>query len=131
MIPVYRGADTIGPLVHVLVECLAERYRLEIVLVNDGSPDNSADVCRALAGEFEFVSFVNLSRNYGEHNAVMAGLNHATGQYVVIMDDDFQNPPGEVTKLVDEIDKGYDVVFAEYAVKQHSVLRNLGSRMND
>ena len=61
----------------------------------------------------------------------MAGLNHATGDYVVIMDDDFQNPPAEVAKLVDEIQKGYDVVFSYYAAKQHHFLRNLGSRIND
>ncbi len=131
VIPVYRGGGTIGPLVHALVGSFERRYQLEIVLVNDGSPDHSAEVCRNLAGEFAFVKFVNLSRNFGEHNAVMAGLNHATGQYVVIMDDDFQNPPGEVAKLVDEIEKGYDVVFAQYAVKQHSFIRNLGSRLND
>ncbi len=131
VIPVYRGAGTIGRLVHALVACLGQRYPLEIVLVNDGSPDNSAEVCRSLAGAFSFVKFVNLSRNYGEHNAVMAGLHQATGQYVVVMDDDFQNPPDEVVKLVEEIDKGYDVVFAQYAIKQHHVLRNLGSRLND
>ncbi len=101
------------------------------VLVNDGSPDNSADVCRGLARQFAFVKFLNLSRNFSEHNAVMAGLNFASGDYVVIMDDDFQNPPSEVSKLVDEIQKGYDVVFSRYAIKQHHVLRNLGSQIND
>lgn len=131
VIPVYRGEKTIGPLVDALVDHLAERYRLEIVLVNDGSPDNSAQACRALAGRYALVKFLNLSRNFSEHNAVMAGLNYATGDYVVIMDDDFQNPPGEVTKLLDEIGRGYDVVFSHYAAKQHHFLRNLGSRIND
>ncbi len=131
VIPVYRGEKTIARLVHSLVDCLTDSCQLEIVLVNDGSPDKSADVCRGLAVRFAFVKFLNLSRNFSEHNAVMAGLNHATGDYVVIMDDDFQNPPGEVTKLVDEIQKGYDVVFSCYAEKQHHFLRNLGSRVND
>ncbi len=131
VIPVYRGARTIGSLVHALAGQLGTRYSLEIVLVNDGSPDDSADVCRALATELGCVKFLNLSRNFGEHNAVMAGLNHATGDYVVIMDDDFQNPPSEVVKLVDEIQKGYDVVFARYEVKHHHALRNLASRIND
>ena len=100
VIPVYRGENTVGRLVHALVDGLAARYDLEIVLVVDGSPDNSAAVCRRLAGEVPGVKCLNLSCNFGEHNAVMAGLNHSTGQYAVIMDDDFQNPPEEVHKLV-------------------------------
>ena len=131
VIPVYRGERTIGPLVHALVECLGSLYKLEVVLVNDGSPDDSADVCRQLAERLPFVKFLNLSRNFSEHNAVMAGLNYCTGDFVVIMDDDFQNPPSEVSKLVDEIQKGYDVVFSYYGTKQHHFLRNLGSRIND
>ncbi|MEX2113059.1 MAG: glycosyltransferase family 2 protein [Pirellulales bacterium] len=131
VIPVYRGERTIEPLVRELHDTLAVRYRLEIVLVNDGSPDRSAAVCRALAEELACVRFLNLSRNFGEHNAVMAGLNHATGDYVVIMDDDFQNPPSEVPKLVETIRQGYDVVYSYYAVKRHHPLRNLASRFND
>lgn len=131
VIPVFRGEKTIARLVHALIDQLATWHQLEIVLVNDGSPDRSADVCRSLAEQFAFVKFLNLSRNFSEHNAVMAGLNHTTGDFVVIMDDDFQNPPGEVHKLVDEISKGYDVVYSRYAKKQHHWLRNLGSRVND
>jgi glycosyltransferase involved in cell wall biosynthesis len=131
VIPIYRGEHTIGPLVCELHETLAGRYELEIVLVNDGSPDRSAAACRDLVDRFSCVTFINLSRNYGEHNAVMAGLNHATGQYVVIMDDDFQNPPCEVPKLVEAIRQGYDVVYSRYSVKRHHPLRNLVSRVND
>lgn len=131
VIPVYRGERTIGPLVRELVDLLESGYALEIVLVNDGSPDHSAAACAELAGEHACVKFLNLSRNFGEHNAVMAGLNHTTGDYVVVMDDDFQNPPGEVSKLVDEIQRGYDVVYAQYAVKRHHLLRNWASRAND
>jgi glycosyltransferase involved in cell wall biosynthesis len=131
VIPVFRGERTVRPLVESLLHGLAAHWRLEIVLVNDGSPDDSAAVCRELARRSPVIKFVNLSRNFGEHNAVMAGLNHATGDYVVLMDDDFQNPPGEVPKLLAEIEKGYDVVFARYAVKRHHPLRNFGSRFND
>lgn len=130
VVPIYCGEKTVGPLVHTLADCLAGLYDLEIVLVNDGSPDHSDEVCRELALRFGFVKFLNLSRNFSEHNAVMAGLNHCTGDYVVIMDDDFQNPPSEVAKLVSEIQKGYDVVYSYYEVKQHHFLRNLGSRLN-
>lgn len=131
VIPVYRGEKTIGRLVQKLMDHLGHLYHLEIVLVNDCSPDRSADVCRNLAREHRGVKFLNLSRNFSEHNAVMAGLNHVTGDYTVIMDDDFQNPPEEVVKLVDEIDKGYDVVFSYYEKKKHHFLRNVGSTFNN
>lgn len=131
VIPVYRGEKTIGRLVAALVDGLAGRYALEIVLVVDGSPDNSAAVCRRLAGEVPGVRCLNLSRNFGEHNAVMAGLGHCTGQYAVIMDDDFQNPPEEAHKLIDEIRKGFDVVFSYYEKKRHHWMRNIGSAMNN
>ena len=68
-------------------------------------------------------------RNFGEHNAVMTGLRHATGRYVITMDDDLQNPPEEVLKLYDHARLGdWDVVYTRYAVKQHDSWRNLGSR---
>lgn len=131
VIPVYRGAQSIPQLVPAVRESLAPFYDLEIILVNDGSPDNSASVCRQLAADFADVKFVNLSRNFGEHNAVMAGLRYASGDCAVIMDDDFQNPPEEVINLVEELRRGYDVVFSYYERKHHSWLRNLGSRFNN
>jgi glycosyltransferase involved in cell wall biosynthesis len=132
VIPVYNGAETIGPLVDRLLEVL-DRSGLQIVLVNDGSPDRSDTVCRWLAERYpEHVLYVELSKNFGEHNAVMAGLQHASGAHVVIMDDDFQNPPEEVQRLVDHTRRhDYDVVYTRYSRKQHSWFRNLGSRFND
>jgi undecaprenyl-phosphate 4-deoxy-4-formamido-L-arabinose transferase len=132
IIPVYNGAATIGPLVRRLEEELSPSHDLEVVLVNDGSPDdNSAGVCADLARSCRWVTFLDLSRNFGEHNAVMAGLNHCTGDCAVIMDDDFQNPPTEVIKLVDKLQEGYDVVFSCYETKKHDAFRNLGSRFNN
>ena len=131
VVPVYRGARTVGPLVERLEHELLGKRDLEIVLVNDDSPDESAEVCRALALSRPHLRFVSLARNFSEHNAVMAGLNHATGDAIVIMDDDFQNPPSEVLKLVEKIDEGYDVVWSRYERKAHSWWRNAGSRFND
>ncbi|HZN41551.1 MAG TPA: glycosyltransferase family 2 protein [Planctomycetota bacterium] len=133
VIPVFRGASTIGPLVERLEadDLLLKERELEIVLVNDGSPDNSGAVCRALANARPHVRFIDLSRNFGEHNAVMAGLNHCSGDAAVILDDDFQNPPCEVRKLVDKLGEGFDVVWSRYEVKRHGWFRNLGSRFND
>jgi len=129
---VYNGARTIGALVEGVKKEVGSRYEVEIVLVNDGSPaDNSADVCRALALHDGRVRFVDLSRNFGEHNAVMAGLNYCTGEAAVIVDDDFQNPPSEIAKLAEALREGYDVVFSAYDVKEHPFLRNLGSRFTN
>jgi len=132
IIPVYNGAKTIAPLVAEVQRHLAGRYDLEIVLVNDGSPaDNSAEVCDQLAANDPCIRFVDLSRNFGEHNAVMAGLNYCTGEAAVIIDDDFQNPPEEIARLVDKLREGYDVVYSRYERKEHGLLRNLGSSFNN
>ncbi len=132
VIPVYNGARTIGPLVERLLAALSGSP-LQIVLVDDGSVDASDEVCRALNGRHAgMVTYVKLGRNFGEHNAVMAGLWHARGDYAVIMDDDFQNPPEEVGRLIDHARRhGYDIVYTHSPVKHHHWLRNLSSRLND
>ncbi len=129
VIPVYRGADSIGELVDALAG-LRIAGGHEVILVNDGSPDNSAEVCRRLAARTDLpVTFVNLSRNFGEHNAVIAGLRHIRGDYVITMDDDLQNPISEVVKLFEHARAGgWDVVYTYYDQKQHAAWRNLGSR---
>jgi glycosyltransferase involved in cell wall biosynthesis len=129
VIPVYRGAATIGRLVDALSE-LHPAVGLEIVLVNDGSPDNSGAVCQELVHTAPVpLTYVEHARNYGEHNAVMTGLRHSRGAYVITMDDDLQNPPEEVIRLYDHARIGsWDVVYARYAAKQHAGWRNLGSR---
>lgn len=129
VIPVYRGAATIGTLVEALSE-LKPEGGLEIVLVNDGSPDNSGEVCRALLARAKVpITYIEHARNFGEHNAVMTGLRHARGRYVITMDDDLQNPPEEVVRLYDHARLGgWDVVYTRYAVKEHAGWRNLGSR---
>ncbi|MBF0216081.1 MAG: glycosyltransferase family 2 protein [Candidatus Omnitrophica bacterium] len=131
VIPVYNGEKTITMLVDKLIEILGKQG-VEIILVNDGSRDNSHGACLALAGKYKgSVMYLELSKNFGEHNAVMAGLNHVTGDNVVIMDDDFQNPPEEVPILFDKALAGsLDVVYVQYDEKKHSWARNLGSRFN-
>jgi undecaprenyl-phosphate 4-deoxy-4-formamido-L-arabinose transferase len=129
VVPVYRGAATVGLLVEALSE-LRPEGGLEIVLVNDGSPDNSGEVCRALQRTATVpIIYCEHARNFGEHNAVMTGLRHARGSYVITMDDDLQNPPEEVVKLYDHARLGnWDVVYTYYAEKKHEAWRNLGSR---
>jgi polyisoprenyl-phosphate glycosyltransferase len=130
-IPVYNGAKTIAALVGEIFKELTPHYRIEIVLVNDYSRDNSDDVCKELARTNDFVKYISLRKNFGEHNAVMCALNYATGDYVVIVDDDFQNPPHEIRTLVEEARKGYDVVYSAFREKHHNRFRNLGSGFND
>jgi undecaprenyl-phosphate 4-deoxy-4-formamido-L-arabinose transferase len=129
VVPVYRGAATVGTLVAAL-SALRPAGGIEIVLVNDGSPDNSSEVCRRLTAEASVpLTYVEHARNFGEHNAVMSGLRVARGSYVITMDDDLQNPPEEVLKLYDHARLGnWDVVYTRYAVKEHEGWRNLGSR---
>lgn len=132
VIPVYNGANSIGDLVNRLITEL-DQFRLEIVLVNDHSPDNSEEVCIAIYKKYpRIVRFYSLAKNVGEHSAVLAGLNHTSGDYVIIMDDDFQNPPAEVIKLITvAMENDYDAVYTYSKRKRHSHFRNFGSWFND
>lgn len=133
VIPVYNGEKSISELVNQLIACLTQNYLLEIILVNDCSSDNSEEVCISVFEKNkDIVRFFSLSKNVGEHNAVMAGLNNVKGNYTVIMDDDFQNAVTEVVKLIEyAVISKNDVVYTYYTKKEHSYFRNLGSRFND
>ena len=127
VIPVYHGANTVQKLVESTQEELTP-YSYEIVLINDGSKDDSEKVCLELSTKFDNISFLSLRKNFGEFQAVMCGLNHAKGDYAVIIDDDFQNPPSEIFKLLETALKGdYDVVYGQYDEKKHHQFRNIGS----
>lgn len=132
VIPVYNGANTIGELVGAL-ENLSIEGGHEIILVNDGSPDNSLEACSALLEKARVpITLVSLARNYGEHNAVMAGLRHASGAHVITMDDDLQNPPEEVERLLFFAQhSGNDAVYTYYEEKKHATWRNFGSRFTN
>ena len=112
VIPVYNGAASIGELVEAL-ETLEIPGGHEIVLVNDGSPDNSLAVCREIVARARVpITLIDHARNYGEHNAVMTGLRHTRGAHVINMDDDLQNPPEEVARLLGYAQEtGADVIY--------------------
>lgn len=133
IIPVYNSEKTIYHLVSELINKLGSKYKLEIILINDKSKDKSDEICVSLYEKYNsIVKYYSLSKNVGEHNAVMAGLNKVTGEYTVIMDDDFQNPVDEVIKIVNFATKhNYDVVYSYYNRKKHSLYRNAGSWFND
>ncbi len=130
-IPVFNGAQTIAALVDECIAELSPHYSLEFVLVNDHSQDASDQICKELATRLPSVKYIALRKNFGEHNAVMCALNYATGDYAVVIDDDFQNPPREIRALVEEARQGYDVVYSRYREKRHNGYRNLGSRFNN
>jgi undecaprenyl-phosphate 4-deoxy-4-formamido-L-arabinose transferase len=132
VVPVYNGEHTVGELVRAL-SLLEIPGGHEIVLVYDGSPDRSLEVCRELARTMPVpITVVEHARNFGEHNAVMTGLRHARGAHVITMDDDLQNPPGEVRRLLEYAQSsGKEVVYTYYDTKQHALWRNLGSRFTN
>ncbi|HVL66155.1 MAG TPA: glycosyltransferase family 2 protein [Vicinamibacterales bacterium] len=132
VIPLYNSAETIGAVVRA-IEDLTVAGGHEIVLVNDGSADGTAAVCRELVRQARVpVVYVEHARNFGEHNAVLTGWRHARGTHIVNLDDDGQNPPAEAVRLWEHAKAtGLDVVYGQYEVKQHSVWRNLGSRLTN
>jgi len=131
IIPVYNSESTIKIVVEDIKETLSNKSNFEIVLVNDGSKDNSYKKCKELARKYSFIKFINLSKNFGQHNAILAGLHFVKGNYIIFMDDDLQTSPEAIPELIDKIEEGYDVVYANYYYKYHSKLRNIGSWINN
>lgn len=132
VIPCYRSEHTIAGVVEEINRAMAAlpQYDHEIVLVNDCSPDGTFAVLERLARQDGRVCAVDLAKNFGQHAAIMAGLSHTRGDFVVCLDDDGQTPADEVGKLLSKLEEGYDVVYASYEHKQHSVFRNFGSWLN-
>jgi len=133
VIPCYRSANSIGDVVAEVEAAVAPReneFDYEIILVNDGSPDDTAAAVTALCENNRRLVFVNLSRNFGQHSALMAGFGQVRGEIVICLDDDGQTPADECFKLIDKVREGYDIIFAEYAARKQSLFRNLGSRFN-
>ncbi len=133
VIPCYRSAATVSAVVEEINSTMAAlpNYDHEIILVNDCSPDNTFSVIEGLARADKRITAVDLAKNFGQHAAIMAGLHHSRGDYIVCLDDDGQTPADEVGKLLAKLEEGYDVVYASYGHhKQHSFFRNFGSWLN-
>lgn len=132
VIPCYCSAMTIGNVVSEIQNKMKqmEKYTYEVILVNDSSPDDTYEVIRKICGENQNIIGVGLAKNFGQHAALMAGYHFVTGDIVVCLDDDGQTPANEVDKLLNKIEEGWDVVYAEYENKMHSGFRNFGSTVN-
>jgi len=134
VIPCYKSAETI----EIVVDQTAKemdamgRSEYEFLLVNDCSPDGGATIrkLKEIAAERKYVKVIDLAKNVGQHNAVMAGLRSASGDVFISMDDDMQTRPSELYKMFDAFDKGFDVVYGAYPEKKESLFRLFGSWVN-
>lgn len=127
VIPVYRSAQTLPELIDRLYKALESAYpSFEIILVDDCSPDDSWDILKSLKTQYgKPLKIVHLLFNRGQHNAILCGFSRVTGDVVVTMDDDLQNPPEEIPKLIEAIEKGFDLAIGAYDSKKHSRFRNI------
>ena len=132
VIPCYRSEKTLAGVVDEIKNKMSQltQYDYEIVLVNDCSPDGTFAVIRELCDKNSNIIGIDHTKNFGQHAALMAGFHFVSGDIIVCLDDDGQTPADEVDKLLDLIEKGYDVVYAKYDNKQHSLFRNFGSKVN-
>ena len=133
VIPCYRSENTLPHVVAEIDEKMRSltEYEHDIFLVNDCSPDGTMEVIRKLCKEHDHIKGIDFARNFGQHSALMAGLRHSDGDYVVCLDDDGQTPADEVDKLLGKLEEGYDAAYAQYDHKQHSAFRNFGSKVNE
>ncbi|MBV8843221.1 MAG: glycosyltransferase family 2 protein [Bryobacterales bacterium] len=132
VIPAYNSRDSLPRLIGKLEAVLnGPGQPFEIIVVDDGSPDDTWERLKMLKQVYSRLKIIRLLRNSGQHNALLCGLSFAQGSIVITMDDDLQNPPEEVPKLIAAIQKGYDLAIGAYDSKQHSAGRNLGGKLID
>jgi len=132
IVPAYNSAAILPELVARLEVVLKDSWprssESELIIVNDGSRDDSwGAICRLAEGR-DWIRGVNLMRNYGQHNALLCGIRMAKHDVIVTMDDDLQHPPEELHKLLDKLDEGYDVVYGTPQREQHGLWRDMASR---
>lgn len=133
VIPCYNSEKYIKNTVDSLqtvINSKLQNYETEIILVNDGSADNTFNQISEIAKENKNVIAIDFTRNFGQHSAIMAGLNECSGDIIICLDDDGQTPPEESIKLIENLDDDTDVVYARYGEKKHSKFRNIGSSVN-
>jgi undecaprenyl-phosphate 4-deoxy-4-formamido-L-arabinose transferase len=131
VVPVYRSEDCLPALIAAIAEALDPTGRdYEVLLINDGSPDNSWAVIEAICRNSSNVVGVDLRRNFGQDNAIITGLRLVRGRYVAIMDDDLQHHPRDLPALLTKIEEGADAVYAHFGVKKQRLWKNLGSWFN-
>jgi len=130
VIPVFNSEPIVATTIDRTVAFFESHgFSYEVILVNDGSTDGSWDVLQRAPARYPHVRVINLLRNYGQHNANLCGLRRATGDYVITMDDDLQNPPEEIIHLIEKAMTGPDVVFGQFRHKAAPSTRTIGSKV--
>jgi glycosyltransferase involved in cell wall biosynthesis len=129
VIPVYNSQDNLDELFRQINNAL-QNISYEVIFINDGSKDRSWDVIKHIAALNENIIAINLRKNFGQDNALMAGIEYACGNYIVIIDDDLQHSPGDILKLYKKCNDGYDVCYAHFQEKHQQIWKNLGSWLN-
>ena len=133
IIPCYYSENTITELVEETIKELEKlkSFNFEFILVNDGSEDKTFEKIRLLSEKYPFVTGVDLAKNCGQHNAILAGMKLAQGDYILGMDDDFQTHPSQIYKLVNKLEEGFDIVYGKFPRRQHSFIRNFQSKLSE
>ncbi|MHA1279990.1 MAG: glycosyltransferase family 2 protein [Candidatus Helarchaeota archaeon] len=129
VIPIYNSQKSIPVLIKALTDTLpntASEY--EIILVNDGGKDGSWECIEEISQLYDNIRAFDLARNFGQHNALLCGIRQAKYEIIVTMDDDLQHPPSEIIKLLDELNRGFDVVYGTPNHETHGFFRNLSSK---
>lgn len=130
IVPVYNSQGTLAELLRRLstvLPTLASQF--EVILVNDGSRDESWRVIHELSAQYPFVTGIEMMRNYGQHNALLCGIRAARFDKIVTLDDDLQNPPEEISKLLAKLEEGFDVVYGKPEAMTHGLFRNVASQI--
>jgi len=128
VVPVYNSQNSLPLLLNRIGLVLADMCKsFEVILVNDYSLDKSWDQIKDLAKKYPWAYGIDLMRNYGQHNALLCGIRHAKNEIIITIDDDLQNPPEQIPVLLNELEKGYDVVYGFPKHQQHGLMRDFAS----
>ena len=130
VVPVYNGAKVLERFYDRMLPICKKFRSYEIIFVDDGSTDNSRASLDLLCRKNRNVCLVQLTRNFGQHNATLAGMAHARHEIVVTLDQDLQNPPEEIPRLLEKLNEGYDVVYGLPEARAHGWFRNLTSELS-
>ena len=133
VIPVYNSEAILPQLLKEIEAAMVQlNYSdsFQLILINDASPDKSWEAINRLTTGRKYLTAISLMKNFGQHNAIMAGLKYAEGEVVIIMDDDLQHSPYDIKSLVTEIKNGADVCYVKYKDRKHAAWKKIGSAFN-
>ncbi len=131
IIPVYNSELILPKLVQEIDKVFINKsIKKELIFVNDFSKDNSWQVIKHLSESYDFIKGINLKSNYGQHNAIAAGLNYSRGEYIILMDDDLQHDPIYILNILEELRKDFDACYVKYLKRKHILWKKILSHIN-